>query len=213
LAYTDTQICNLALAELPDKPIASLDETSLQARECKRVYQQAVLELFEAHPWQFGTARIALAQITNDRAAEWLFAYAMPSNIAMLRKIIVSMVVPDTSYLTYGQRPAPIGANIFDRAPAMPFLVSGSTIYTDIENAVAEYLPNGAEASFTPLFVKALYFDIASRICTPLTKSADKKKELIGQAELWMARAKANDLNSQQNTYDAIPDVLGSFVF
>ena len=212
MPYSDTEICNLALAELPDKPIASLDENSLQARECKRVYQQAIDELFELHPWSFGTKRLALAQIANDRVGEWSYAYAVPSGISMIRKVVS---VPSSGVGSFvplvGQVMAPARPTLTDRAPATPFVLAGSTIYSDVPGAVVEFIPPGAEATFSALFVKALYFDIASRICVPLTKAAEKKRELIGQAELWKGRAMAADLNRQPNAYDPSPADLAAY--
>lgn len=213
MALSDTEICNLALAELPDKPIATMDEASLQARECRRVYKHAVDELLQAHPWTFAKTRLALAQLTNDRPSEWAYAYALPADLGMVRKVVNAQTLPDpTALLLVGQTFAPIGANsLWDRAPAQPYVIAGRTLYSDVLGAVLEYLPaDELEGTFSPLFVKALYFDIASRICTPLTKKSDKKKELVTQAELWKARAQAADLNSQQNTYDPVPDALRS---
>lgn len=216
MALSDTEICNLALAELPDKAIASLDEASLQGRECKRVYQQAVEELLQPHPWSFPTTRITLAEIANDRPGEWAHAYQMPTGVGMVRKIIWPQ--PDTTGLTapvlFGQRLAPPGGGqtLWDRAPPQDYVTAGTTIYTDVPGAVLEYLlSTDGEATFSPLFIKALYFDIASRICMPLTKSSDRKKELISQAELWKGRATAADLNSQRQTYDPVPDALSAY--
>lgn len=209
MAYSDTEICNLALAELPEKSIASLDEASIQARECKRLYKTALQELFEAHPWSFATTRLALAQIANDREGEWSFAYAVPNSMAMLRKVVFVPTAAAGDFIPLvGQTFAPVGAILLDRAPAQPFILAGSTIYTDVEAAVIEYMPVGAEAVFPALFVKALYFELASRLCTPLSKQADKRRELMGQAELYRQRAQAADLNRQPNPYDPFPESL-----
>jgi hypothetical protein len=59
----------------------------------------------------------------------------------------------------------------------------------------------------TALMVTALYWDIASRICVPLSK-ADKKPTFRAEHELWVARAMADDLNRNRNTLDAFPEAL-----
>lgn len=211
LTDTPTSICNLALAELPDKAIGSLDEASIQARECNRVYAQAVSEMLERHPWQFKITRVSLANVDNDRSGEWGYAYSIPDKVGRITKVVYAQ--PDTSsdadFVLVGQRLAPSGGNLWDRAPAQPYLRAGSIIYTDVPDAVLEFqLGAGSEDQFPALFVKALYFDIASRICTPLSRSADRKKELIAQAELWWGRATAADLNGQMNRYDPAPEAL-----
>jgi len=215
MPYSATQICNLALAEVPADPIDTLTENSLRARECARVYQPAINELMEAHAWQFATKRVTLALIDNDRLGEWGFAYTMPNGVTVFRKLIADLSTLSGAYTpVIGQTLAapmswPFGGQFTDRAPAYPYELAGSTIYTDLPNAILEYASGeGTEATFPPLFVKALYFDIASRVVSPITKDANRRDKLVALAETWKQRAIAADLNRQDSTYDHVPDAI-----
>src|SRR4051812_21542055 len=86
-ALSQLQIANLALARLPAKEIASPDENSLEAREVRRFYPQVVADLLSGD-WSFANQRVQLASVTNDRPAEWVYAYALPANLGSAIRVI-----------------------------------------------------------------------------------------------------------------------------
>jgi hypothetical protein len=205
------EICNQALAELPDAPIASLDEASLQARQCKRVYGQCLSEMLELHEWGFANRRVVLAGIPNDRPNEWAYAYALPSGIGTPGRL-----VPDLSSLGLGAIPVqaddtpPYYETWAWPASAYPsdYIIDATTIYANVDGAILEYgAATVSPTEMSALFVRALALEIASRLAMPLNKSRELKGDLIKQAEVAKDRAKADDMNRQpQRVPSYVPD-------
>jgi hypothetical protein len=93
-------ICNRALALIAAGQIADLAEGSIEAREAARFAPSLLAELADWADWPFARARVVLAQVANDRPAEWLYAYALPT--AMARPIAVRAVEADAASLPLG---------------------------------------------------------------------------------------------------------------
>lgn len=179
-------VCNQALAELPDAPIAALDEKSLQARECGRVYDACLAGLLEAHEWSFANKRVVLAALANDRPNEWLYAYALPTDMGTPR----SVLPPN------GTIPLP-WAYLQNN-----YLTESGILYTNQAMAVLDYGASSVAESVMPAkFVRALVLDIASRIAMPLIKNREIKGDLIKQFEVEKERAIAIDMNRQPQGY------------
>jgi len=198
-------IFNQAIAELPAKAIQSIDENSLEARECRRFYPQIVSEMLSGpHDWSFQIRRVALATLANDRPFEWVYAYALPSDMgAPIR------VIPDLSALGLGF-PVPIPGEPYAEQWALtgryfetPYIIENGILYTNVQTATLEYGINGIDdLVLTPLTVRAIVLDLASRIAIPVKKDRKIKAELVGQAEVAWARAIAEDMNRQPQISD-----------
>lgn len=197
-------IKNEALAELPASRITAEDEASVEARETAAAYDDCKRDLLESHPWSFATRRAVLAEVTNPRSSEWLFAYAVPSDMASPRYLI-----PDLSALGLGL-PIP-GSSIppyyevwsglnFGAYPI--FILENGVIYSNIETATLEYGVNNINESVMPgLFRRALALEIASRIVMPIKKDRQLKGDLIKQAEAQKSRAMAEDDNRHPKAF------------
>ena len=192
------QIKNMALAELPDAPIASENEASLQARETNRFYEPCLKELLEAHEWGFATKRVALASVTNTREGEWLYAYQLPADLGTPIGIVDEWSgAVDPLLSPSGNLLAPIyGLYPLSYLADADYLISGDLLYTHKVGAVLEYGSSEVgEAEMPALFQRALVLELASRIAMPLGKSRELKGDLIQAAEVAKARAMADDDN------------------
>lgn len=192
------QIKNMALAELPDAPIASENESSLQARETGRFYEPVLKELLEAHEWGFATKRVALAALTNDREGEWLYAYQLPADLGTPIGIVNEWNgTYDPLLSPSGNLLAPIyGLYPLSYLGDADYLISGGLLYTHKASAVLEYgAADAGESDMTALFQRALVLELASRIAMPLGKSRELKGDLIQAAEIAKARAMADNDN------------------
>lgn len=185
---TPTEISNLALSQLPAGAITSLDESSLQARECKRWYQQVLAELLQKAHWRFArkVATPALIDIT-DRPGRWAYSYAMPADLAL----VLGVYDDSVSLLT-------------------PYDFIGSTIYSNVIAAKIEYISTADfNALHTALFRSALIASLAVPICMPIIKSSKRQKELAEAAEIAVQRAQEANQNENKLTYmNHMPDVL-----
>lgn len=191
MAQIDT--CNEALAEIGADTIASLDEQSVAAAECRRAYLPALADLLEIHDWGFAIRRQTLAMKVNDRLGEWAYAYAKPANVASLRRIL-------PAYSTTGAITYPAWGwwsyRFWDALGPIPYVEDASTIYTGIDLAVLEYVSSVATEDQMPaLFRRALVYELASRIAMPIRKDRQLKGDMIAMAERARNVAMADDMN------------------
>lgn len=191
MGRSTTDICNEALGEVPSSLITSMDDSSLGARHCQRLYPKVIEDLCEIHDWDFMIVRAALAQITNDRP-EWQFAYALPIDMGSPRKLI-----PNYGDIRHRQSPAR-----YDQIQdAIAFRIANNRLYTNLEAATLEYTTNDIDpARFTSLFSRAAAMELASRLVMPILGDRQRQGDLIKEAELAKGRAIADDINRNRST-------------
>lgn len=181
-------ICNLALIHIGEAGnVASIDppENSTQARYCARLYPVARDEVLEAHTWRFNTRRVALAsvQVPESVAGEWTCAYGLPADC--LR--------PFQVYCP--------GRTEVGKTEDFTVEVSASgdqVIYTNVEGAYLKYVIRVTDAAkFPPTFVAALSARLASKLASPMTRSAGMISGMDKLARVELANAAAVDAAAQ----------------
>lgn len=206
MALSKLQIWNMALAELPEQRIDSLDDVNLASDFLNDQYQPAIDLLLEGHPYDFANRREALAQVANDRPSEWSYSYRLPRDMARPLHLLpysgaeVAGTVPVYSW---------VGRNRGLEART-PFRMGGGNLYCNIEGAVLEYTSNEVtESEFTAKFARALALELAARVVMPIKKDAKRQGELIRMAEVARERAKADDMNrDREGPRDFIPEFM-----
>lgn len=152
-------IVNLALARLGDSAtVTSIDppEGSAQAEQAKRFYPIARDNLLELHPWNFATKRISLAATSDIAPDAWAFTYSLPSNY-----IRALAVYPEETNSEADQQPFIIETNQAGQL----------VLFTNVENATLKYISLITDTTkFSPLFVNALSFMLASYLAGSLIK-------------------------------------------
>jgi hypothetical protein len=185
-------VCNLALAEIRAPVIVSLDDGSPEADACAQHYDDCLSTLLECHQWSFAKKRVSLALLaTNDRSGEWAYAYAAPADMAAMGVVVYATPTP------------PVGVYFpwpydWPRPPfyLTDFIFDGTTIYTNLQNAVLEYSSNNVEESLWPaMFRRAVALDLASRLAITILDDRAKKGDFLQQHEAAKRRAMADDLN------------------
>lgn len=185
---SSTEICNLALSHLGvGKEIAALEtERSQEASACRRFFDLARDEALRDFAWPFATKIIALGLVEEEPNDEWNYAYRYPTDCLNLRRILS-------------------GTRNDTRQTRVPHRIarddSGRLIYTDTENAEAEYtiLVDDPE-QYPPDFTMALSLLIASYIAPRVTggdpfKMGDRALRLYA---LSIEKARANSINEEQ---------------
>ena len=197
---TEIQICNLALARLGDEAtVASISppEGSAQAEHCARFYPVARDSLLELHAWKFSTRRAVLAALDTDLFG-WGYAYAEPANVLRVLKVL--------------------SADEKNQAKGAEFLTDSAAdgtvcIRTDLPEATALYTAKVTDTSkFSPLFVDALGWLLASHLAGPLLKGDAGRKatlECLTAARGVVAMAQASDANQRQTETEHIPAWIG----
>ena len=153
-------IANLALGHLGDSAtVASLDppEGSPQAEHCAQFLPVARDVLLEMHAWNFAKRRVRPALVSADQVGPWRYTYALPGD-----SLKVLAVLPDT-YCDETNDAQPFDMEI--GASDEPLIV------TNVENPVLTYIKQVNDPTrFSPLFVEALAWLLASYIAGPMIK-------------------------------------------
>lgn len=210
MARSMISICNGALDECPSATINSLEDDAPEARACKRRYLPTLEDLLAEHDYDGAVRRVALGQVTNDRVGEWAYAYAYPDSVASTKRVLPTYTANyvGTAYTLLPGQFAWTGLGFFPANIGVPFIVAGQVIYTNMVNAVLEYITTDIRLTdFRPLFFRALELELAARIVMPLLKDRGRQRELIGMAEIARQRAMADDLNnSPDRSFDFVSE-------
>lgn len=192
---SEVDICNLALAHLGDSAtVASIDppEGSAQAEHCARFYPIARDALLEMHAWGFATKRVLLAQLVNDQTS-WEYCYQQPSDVIGILGIIDS-TTPDDYSASGSYVPQPYVSEINSAGQQV--------IYTDLANAVMRYTATVSDTTkFSPLFVTALSWYLASLLAGPILKGdagAAEAKRCLNIAQGMLSKAEDSDANQRK---------------
>lgn len=205
-AITPTDVCNLALDEVPAARIQSVNEESVAGRVCALQYPQAVRELLEEHSWSFGRRTQALAQLSaSDRPESWVYAYALPTDCALPIRVYQRGQSSPSYTGTVGQMPAALGG--LAGAPD-PYDIAGSTLYANVPDLMLEFISWSADG-FSPAFVRAAAARLASYIVMPIRKDGRRQRELVELAEMRVKRAQQVDASKTPHSYgNFIPAAL-----
>jgi len=198
--FSKLDIWNLALAMIRAKLVQSENEDSLEAQHCRLHYPSVIASLLEGpHDWGFATRRMVLNAVTNDRDAEWLYAYGLPADMAS-----PTFVLPDLDGLGLGV-PIPLPGNPYFEVwstlreqLAAPYIIENGVLYTNAENASLGYITSEIEPGAIPAkLVDAIAAELAARLAMPVKGDKKLRDEYRNEAEGLRQRAMADDANRQ----------------
>lgn len=155
---SEVDICNLALSHLGDSAtVASINpaEGSAQAEHCAIFYPQARDTLLEMHSWSFATRR-ASAALLDSSAYNYRYAYAVPNRCLRILSVHAPTACLDEPSMDFELEADENGSRI---------------LLTDMPDAVMRYTVALTDPTkFSPLFVDALAWLLASHLAGPLMK-------------------------------------------
>lgn len=179
-------IFNLALSHIGHRAtISDPDEVSAEANHCRRFYGIALPVALERYAWSFATRRASLAEVTNP-VDHWAYAYALPNLCIAPRAVLLPESTDDTKEQPYAVESADDGSSI---------------LYCNVEDAVLRYTTLVTDTNkFTPYFVLAISYDLASMLVGPIPKDIKLKSEMVKMAAYYASLAEASDANSSENS-------------
>lgn len=187
------EICNLGLNHIGQKTIASLDETSENARRCKLVFPNARDAVLRDHHWNFATAYKQLAEL-NDELIGWNYLYVQPSECLKIRKVF-----NETSISS----PIPQDFKIL-LSPTSRI----KSIATNVESAWAEYTYRVTDpALYDPMFVDTLAYRIGAMLAQPLAGNIQMGQALMQASMTIIANAtlqNAREGSVQKPSYSSL---------
>lgn len=175
--YSEPDICNIALGRIGvDRTIASLNEASKEARNCKRFYPLARDEVLEKHPWAFAlrVKPLALLPTAPGLLPGFAYAYALPADAASVLEVVPAGMV-DAAVGYYGAHdccgpwnPGRGYRYAFRRALSddgtTPVLLSNLADAWAVYNARVENT-----AAYSTLFVSLVADRLAMELAMPMT--------------------------------------------
>lgn len=214
---SDTDICNLALSHLGDDSTVSqvfpIPEKSIQAKRCFIFYPLARDSLLEKHNWTFITTRVKLALLSAAPPSSWQYMYAAPDGLLKVIAVIppdaqddYSVSFPPVSASSSGiQFPESESLGAYTPQPYVTELdpsTGKKVILTNQPDAVLRFTTRlGTDPTrFSPLFVDALAWLLASYLAGPMLKGevgAAESKRCLQMAEGIGRQAMMSDANQR----------------
>lgn len=172
-------ICNLALDEIKQNPINSID-TPVTSNEftCRRWYDPTRAECLAQHPWKFATIRTIL---TPDPTATPDFGYAYAYN---LPTDYIRLVTLGDDYLSDLKREYEIENG--------QILTAAGNSTTDSTSLYTRYVYDIQQVpKFSPLFVKYFVLQLALNMATKFSTSPTIKNQIRDEYKDIEMQAKA----------------------
>ncbi len=216
---SEVSIANLALAHLGDRAtVSSLSppEGSEQAEKCAAFLPLARDELLERHPWSFSTRRAGpLAQLASSVAGAtdpaWPYAFALPAGSLKVWSVVALGASDDTFGVSgadtgWGDVP-PIGYAPIEFETET--IDSGEMILRTREPSVrVRYSVRVTNPDrWSPLFVSALSWQLASYLAGPIIKGEAGRKvgeRCLGMADRIFGQAASSDAQQMRRTNNPV---------
>lgn len=175
MPLSDVDLCSAALVKLGAKPIASLQDGSVEAEVSARLYPTIRDSLLGTFPWTFTIAHQDLVRDATAPLGDFAFAFTLPDDLVR----------------TVSAGPGPGGSGLVYR-------VYGKRLHCSSPSVRLTYQRRAPEADFPPHFVSALVARLAAELCLPLTEDTGRGELLFRLAASELQLAKSVD--SQQGT-------------
>ena len=179
---SDTFISNLALSNVGQGTIESLEEQSAEAKTCKTWYNHSRAQALSAYDWSFARKRQTLASHSEDPpSGVWTYRYQYPAD-CLTARYLVNPAGPTADPVPYQVETDSNGET--------------KTILTDLDDAVLVYtFDQKAEAIFSHFFVELLAYLLGHHIAFSLTGKSSIRKDMLAMYLRLLLKAPAEDAN------------------
>lgn len=181
-------ICNLALAQLGQSPISSLEQDDEKARRLKLFYEPVRDEVLRTHNWAFAGTEEPLAALETPEAAPGRFLYKYPAEALFIRRVFCP-----------GSRPAALKFREYFRSD-----LHCRVLETSQPQAFAEYTRRILdETLFDPAFVKSFSLALACDLAVALTGDSTLASQLLQKYTLSLDEARRSNMTENFTRADA----------
>jgi hypothetical protein len=181
MALSAIALSSRALLKLGAQTIDSFEDGSSEAEIAKELYAPIRDALLASQAWSFAQAYQHLARLDEVPAADYGYAFALPSDF--LRAIAA-------------------GTSGYGRG--LEYRIIGRALYCNSETVTLSYIRRPDETDFPAFFDLALIARLAAEFCLPLTESTSRTQLLLAQAEIELRRARSID--AQQDSQPGFED-------
>lgn len=180
-------ICNLALAQLGQEPISSLEQEDERARRCRLFYDPVRQEVLRTHHWAFACTQADLALLNNpDTAQNPPYYYAYPQDCLFIRKVYAK-----------GQTDTAVPFKELYRKQ-----LQARVIVCDAWQAQAEYTRDVQDVLlFDPAFVKAFSLALAADLAVTLSADLTLSQRILQKYTLALEEARRSNMTENFEVY------------
>ncbi len=164
-------IANQALGLIGASRIVSFDQGTVESDLCRDLYEDAVREVLQDHPWNFAEDCESLAADAVSIRPDFLFSYQLPRPFCIPRYILTSD----------------------GRRTTRRYRISGNKLCTDEPSVRLVFTKRAAEQDFRPLFTSALAYLLAARLAGPITEVDSKVQNFLQLYQRTLAQARNRD--------------------
>ena len=212
---SEVDVVNMALSHFGSETVVtsiSPPDGSVEAGHAKRFFAHARKVLLEQCTASWAKKRATLAEVTNPSSV-WAYAYALPSDCLLPRRVIQQMYVPMWAWWPNGSMI--VSADeiaIFNERGSANFEVEDGTLLTNEPTAVLLYtrdIPDLTKWNTTA--IDALSYMLASYMAGPLVKGkegVDAATRLRSAAVDILNTAAMRDANASAESAEFIPSHL-----
>ena len=165
----ETDVCNDALSQIGASIITAIDDNSVNANHCQRLYPQLRRSVLRSHHWNFAEARAELAQDAVPPAFEFAFSYALPALLLKIKEYNGANAT--TTTLT-----------LFETTLPRRYKIEGRKLLTDDGEVKIVYVQDVTDPNiWDGLFYQVITTWLASKLSNAITKDSTKATELLTQ--------------------------------
>lgn len=178
MALSSIALCSRALMKLGADSIASFEDGTTEAEVAASLYGPIRDAVISGHPWSFATGQVALARLAAEPAADYSYAYQLPSDF--LRAL---------------------SAGNGARGRGIDYRIAERRLHSNASEIILTYIFRPDESTFPPFFDQALIARLAAEFCIPLTDSTTRSEALYKIAQDELRRARTIDAQQESPTH------------
>lgn len=195
---SETDLLNDALSMIGASPIAAIDDGSVAANHCQRLYPALRDGLIRAHHWNWAMARVQLAQDATAPPFEFAYQYALPADL--LKIVEYNGATPNSSTSIYAD---------YTQKPVSRYVIEGRKLLTNDGEVKIVYLRRITNPDeWDALFYQVVAAWLASKLASAITKDERKAKAKLEEA-MGLLLPMAMAVDGQEGTvYPNVSDAL-----
>ena len=192
---------NVALAHIGARSISGMQENSVEARSCLRLFSSIRDRTLSMRDWRFATARSLLAPSGGDAPFPWQYQYLQPAQCIKPRAVTVT--TSGSNDMANDDR-VPFEEGVADIAGVLTQIIN-----TSVTPAALEYTYQIVDPSLWDLgFMSAFALQLAAEIAIPITgngKLAQAMRQAAAAAmDMMQPDGKNEGVSQQQRGADSI---------
>lgn len=186
---SQTDVLNDALSQIGATVITGIDDGSINANHCKRMYPALLDDLLRSHHWNFAMRRAVLVADAAAPLFEFAFSYTLPTD--SLKIVEYNGASLDTTNLS-----------LFESTTVSRYKIEGRKLLTNDGEVKIVYVARVTDPNvWDSLFYQVVAGWLASKLASAITKDARMARDLL-QNTLSLLLPMALAVDGQEGTVE-----------